>query len=129
MRTSQDERPISARGADPRTAAHALAAWETDGGARPGDGRAPSGPATRLTRITRLALIWPYDGVIAGIAPLDSSAIDGIVVDGVHVLAVVRDHPPYTHVIGAPGGQDYLATLATVWANPAHGRSSPAGGT
>ena len=124
MRTSQDERPISARGADPRTAAHALAAWETDGGARPGDGRAPSGPATRLTRITRLAPITPEAGVLAGLAPLAPDAIDGIVAEGFHILAVVRDHPPYTHLIGAHDGQEYLATLATVWANPAHGRSS-----
>jgi hypothetical protein len=110
MRTIQEERTISARGADPKTAArtvrHALAAWEAD-----------SGP-TRITSITRLALIWPYAGVIAGIAPLESSAIEGIVAAGVHVLATVRDQPPYTHVIGAPGGQDYLATLETVWTNP-----------
>ncbi len=118
MRTSQDEHPISGHAGDPTTAAHALAAWETDGGARPGDGRAPSGPATRLTRITRLALIGPEAGVIAGVSPVASSAIEGIVANGYQVVAVVRDHPPYTHVIGAHGGQDYLATLATVWANP-----------
>ncbi|HEU5434060.1 MAG TPA: hypothetical protein VFU81_20490 [Thermomicrobiales bacterium] len=99
--------------------AHALAAWETDGGARPGDARAPSGDAIRRTRVTRLALIWPYDGVIAGIWPLDPAAIAGVVAGGYQVLATVRDQPPYTHVIGAHGGQDYLATLATVWTNPA----------
>jgi hypothetical protein len=111
--------------------AHALAAWETDGGARLGDGRAPSGEAIRLTRVTRLALIWPYAGVIAGIAPLEPDAIEGIVADGYQVLAVVRDQPPYTHVIGVHGGQDYLATLATVWANPVPARrraSSASGG-
>jgi hypothetical protein len=122
MRTSQDERPIAGRAGDPtptaHLVAHALAAWETDGGARPGDARAPSGPATRITRITRLALIWPYDGVIAGVAPLETSAIAAVVADGFQVLATLRDQPPYTHVIGAPGGQDYLATLVSVWTNP-----------
>jgi hypothetical protein len=107
--------------------AHALAAWETDGGARLGDDRAPSGEAIRLTRVTRLALIWPYAGVIAGIAPLEPDAIEGIVAAGYQVLAVVRDQPPYTHVIGVHGGQDYLATLATVWANPAPARPAAPG--
>jgi hypothetical protein len=124
MRTSQDERPISGRRADPTTAAHALAAWETDGGARPGDARVPSGPATRRTRVTRLVLIGSETGVIAGVSPLASSAIDDIVANGYQVLTTIRDQPPYTHVIGTPGGQDYLATLETVWANPANGRSS-----
>ena len=125
MRTIYEERaatPEDGRTAV-RTVCHAIAAWETDGGARSGDAR-PSGPATRITRITQLALIWPYDGVIAGIWPLDPAAIAGIVADGYQVLATVRDQPPYTHVIGAHGGQDYLATLVTVWANPANGRSS-----
>jgi hypothetical protein len=110
MCTIQEERTISARGADPKTVArtvrHALAAWEAD-----------SGP-TYVTRITRLALIWPYAGDDAGIRTLDPEAIAGIVAAGVHVLATVRDQPPYTHVIGAHGGQDYLATLETVWTNP-----------
>jgi hypothetical protein len=121
MRITQDERAAARE--DGRTAVrtvrHALAAWETDSGARPGDARAPRGRATRITRIPRLALMWPYDGVIAGIWPLDPAAIAGVVAGGYQVLATVRDQPPYTHVIGAHGGQDYLATLATVWTNPA----------
>ena len=132
MRTFQDERPIAGRAGDPRPTAHlvahALAAWETDGGARPGDARAPSGDAIRRTRVTRLALIWPYAGVIAGIAPLETSAIAAVVADGFQVLATVRDQPPYTHVIGAPGGQDYLATLVSVWTTPAAGPEIPPSG-
>src|SRR5690242_4868949 len=85
MRTSQDERTIAAHTGDPpptaHLVAHALAAWETDGGARPGDARAPSGPATRITRITRLALIGPDAGVIAGVSPLETSAIAAVVAD------------------------------------------------
>src|SRR5690349_19018024 len=108
MSPRQDENTIAARAGDPPPTAdlvaHALAAWETDGGARPGDGRAPSGEAIRLTRVTRLALIWPYAGVIAGIAPLEPDAIEGIVAAGFYVLATIRDHPPYTHVIGVHGG-------------------------
>jgi hypothetical protein len=109
MRTIQDERAAARedRRRSARTVRHALTAWEAE-----------SGP-TRITRITRIALIWPYAGVIAGIQPLDSEAIAGIVSQGFQILATVRDHLPYTHVIGAHGGQDYLATLATVWANPA----------
>src|SRR4051794_37652865 len=82
MRTIQEERAARGDGRTvARTVSHALAAWEAD-----------SGP-THITRITRLALIWPYAGVIAGIAPLESSAIEGIVAAGVHVLATVRDQP------------------------------------
>ena len=125
-------RTISGRAGDPTPTAHlvshALAAWETDGGARPGDARAPSGRATRITRITRLALIWPDAGEDVGIGPLDPNAIAGIVADGYQVVATVRDHPPYTHVIAAPGGQDYLATLVTVWTISAAGPEIPPSG-
>jgi hypothetical protein len=117
-------RKISIRVPDPKTAAHAahaIAVWETDGGASPEPAASGSGGGT--IRIIRLALIWPYDAavrVVAGIRPVDEGNIAGIVADGYRVLATVRDHPPYTHIIGARGGQDYLATLATVWANPAN---------
>ena len=64
-------------------------------------------------QLTHLALIWPYDprgGVIAGILPLDAAARRSAVAGGYHVVAAVRQHAPYTHIVKA-GGQDYLATL------------------
>lgn len=72
-------------------------------------------------QLTDLALIWPYDprgGVIAGILPLDEGARRAVVAGGYHVVAAVRQHALYTHVIAA-GGQDYLANLVpTAAASP-----------
>lgn len=72
-------------------------------------------------RLTHLALIWPYDprgGGIGGVLSLDETARRSVVATGYHVVAAVRQHAPYTHVI-ASGGQDYLAKLVpTAAASP-----------
>jgi hypothetical protein len=74
----------------------------------------PSEDRARPRRIARLALIWPYDqagGIVGGILPVGDDEVRDVEVAGYRVVAAVRDHPPYTHVVAA-GRQDYLAAFS-----------------